>query len=71
MKNTNITAASTLEDPLLTRSEVVAALQISRVLLWRLIKDGKFPSPIKIGDAERWRRSTIERHLAALEQGAA
>jgi len=69
-ENSNTAAASILDDPLLTRAEVIGVLKVSRVLLWRLIKDGRFPAPLKIGDVERWRRSTIERHLSSLEEAS-
>ena len=51
---------------LLNRREVCYLLDIHPSTLWRLIKQGKFPSPLHVGaQLRRWERSAVE---AALEQ---
>jgi predicted DNA-binding transcriptional regulator AlpA len=46
-------------DPLLTTDEVADFLKISRVTLWRRVKDGTVPKPLKVGVFSRWPRSDI------------
>lgn len=50
---------------LLTDLEVANLLKISRPSLWRWCREGKFPSPIKIGEnSSRWRACDVESWLA-------
>ncbi len=50
----------------------VRAGGLSRVTIWRRVRDGDFPSPIRLGGpktrAVGWRRSEIEDWLKALGQ---
>lgn len=47
--------------------QVAARLGISRPSLWRWVKDGRFPRPVKLGPAvTRWRLSDIEKFEASL-----
>jgi len=46
-------------DPLLTANEVAAILRVSRVTLYREIRRGNVPAPIKLGTCSRWPRSEI------------
>jgi predicted DNA-binding transcriptional regulator AlpA len=32
--------------------------------IYQLIKDGKFPKPVKIGNASRWRQSEVQAWIA-------
>lgn len=42
-------------------SEVAARYGISRSTVWRWLKKGKIPKPIKLGeDSTRWRLSDLE-----------
>lgn len=53
------------EPPLVLRGpEVFRLLQISSALFYRLVREGEFPKPIKIGRASRWRRADVERWLS-------
>ena len=52
-------------DRLLTRTEVEARFGIARSTIYRLMRCGKFPEPIKIGPrAVRWRERELEAWLA-------
>ncbi len=51
---------------LLRLSEVVVLTGLSRSSIYRKMRDGSFPEPLKIGmRAVRWRKSEIEAWLAA------
>ena len=52
---------------LLNIKDVSAALNISTATIWRHVKAGSFPSPVKIGRLKRWRRSDIEAIFASPE----
>lgn len=47
--------------------EVAATLSLSVPTVWRQVKAGALPSPIKIGGSTRWRRSDIEAIFASPE----
>ena len=51
----------------LTAEEVAELLGISRAHVFRLQSSGRLPSPIRLGRAVRWPRTTLE---AWLEAGA-
>ena len=56
-------------EQLFTYAQVAEQRSCSPVTLWRWIKEGKFPAPIKIGpNTVRFRGSEIEAHDAALER---
>lgn len=38
----------------------------SRVHLWRLVRAGKFPAPLKVGSRNCWVESEIDRHIQGL-----
>lgn len=53
----------------LTREEVEKRLDVSRSGLRRLVKNGKFPRPIELGNKlVRWRGSTVDRFIAAQDE---
>ena len=55
---------------LLRLSEVRSRTALGRSTIYRLMRNGDFPEPLKIGDrAVRWRESEIEEWLAARPQG--
>ena len=57
------------QQAILLSDHVAAAwLGISRATFWRRVKDGTFPTPLKIGAATRWRRDEL---LAALDRETA
>ena len=55
-----------LSDPLLTSADVRAATGLSKSELYRRIRCGAFPEPIKLGHRTvRWRLSEVEDWVAA------
>ena len=53
-------------DRLLTRAEVESITTLSRSSLYRKMRAGSFPEPIRIGDrAVRWRESEIREFIAS------
>lgn len=51
-------------DQLLTRPEVEARCRITRTTIYRLMRTGQFPEPIRIGPRSvRWPASEIEAWL--------
>ena len=53
-----------MEPQILRTADVIAATGLSRTTLWRRVKAGDFPPPIRLGGPESravgWRRSEIE-----------
>jgi predicted DNA-binding transcriptional regulator AlpA len=39
-------------------------VKFSQVHLWRLIREGKFPKPIKIGNRLHWEETEIDGYIA-------
>ncbi len=52
------------ESILIRASEVAVMLSISVRHVWALVAREKLPSPIRLGNSTRWRRSDIEQWLA-------
>ena len=48
---------------LLTVSEVAKMLKVNRNFVYKLIKDGLFPKPVKLGRSSRWLKSEVEAWL--------
>ncbi|WP_160010699.1 AlpA family transcriptional regulator [Rhizobium sp. 18055] len=44
---------------------VVELVPVSRVAIWRWVKAGRFPAPLKVGNLTFWRTSDIEAFIAA------
>ncbi len=55
------------EQMILRSQDVVTMVGLSRVTIWRRVKDGDFPQPLRLGGpksrAVGWRRSDVERWL--------
>ena len=50
---------------LLKTSEVMSRVRLSRSSLYRLMRIGKFPEPVRVGlKAVRWKSVEIDRYLA-------
>lgn len=49
---------------LMTTSDLVEYLRISRVGIWRKRKAGEFPPPCELGGQLRWRRDDIDAWIA-------
>ena len=55
-----------MSDQLLTRREIEKLCRLSRTSIYRLMRAGQFPEPIRIGPrAVRWPQSEIESWLAS------
>lgn len=52
-------------DYLLTINEVAERLRIHRTYVYKLIRQGKLPRPIKLGCASRVRASELEQAIRA------
>ena len=58
--------ATTTADRLLRLNEVITRTGLSRSSIYRMMRDGSFPEPLKIGArAVRWPESEIEAWLAS------
>jgi len=44
---------------------VVELVPVSRVTIWRWVKAGRFPAPLKVGHLRFWRASDVEALIAA------
>ena len=53
---------------LLSYKDVGARLGFSRTAVFELVRSGKFPTPLRIGRARRWRESDVDRWIAALAE---
>lgn len=54
-----------MTDRLLRRPEVEAMIGLSTASIYRLMRAGRFPEPVRVGArAVRWRLSALERFLA-------
>lgn len=49
-------------------SEVAKIFDISTATVWRWVRAGKLPQPVKICGSTRWKRSTLLEACAALEE---
>lgn len=57
---------------LLTDKQVAELLSIHQITVWRWVREGKLPAPIKItSGATRWRRADIAAWLNAKKEAAA
>ncbi len=48
------------ETELLRARDLAAVLNMGESSVWRHVKNGDIPKPIKIGGSTRWRRADIE-----------
>ena len=63
------TIGGTMTGTLLTLREVQARLKISRTSIYRRMREGKFPLPVKITEkAVRWKEEEIEEYIAGRER---
>lgn len=51
------------EDQLIDMTFITNLLQMTDKWIYKLIKDGSFPKPIKLGRSSRWRKSEVESWL--------
>ena len=60
------TVTENMPDRLLRRAEVEQRCQISRSTLYKMMRAGEFPEPLKIGPRSvRWSQREIENWIAA------
>lgn len=52
-----------IEDQLIDMAFITSLLQMTDKWIYKLIKDGFFPKPIKLGRSSRWRKSEVESWL--------
>ena len=63
--------ATATTDRLLHLSEVLSRTALGRSSIYRMMRDGSFPEPLKVGVRPvRWRESEIEGWLAARPRAA-
>ncbi|HCI4281264.1 MULTISPECIES: helix-turn-helix transcriptional regulator [Klebsiella] len=51
------------EDQLIDMAFITSLLKMTDKWIYKLIKDGSFPKPIKLGRSSRWRKSEVESWL--------
>ena len=59
------TATSLLDDPLVEMKEITKLTGLTDKWFYKLIQDGQFPKPIKLGRSSRWLKSEVEAWLQA------
>ena len=56
---------------LLTIRDVARRLNLSVSTVRRLVREGKFPPPLRIGNSHRWRPEVVEEFLKSQELATA
>lgn len=54
-------------DKLITRAELGELLSCSETTLWRRVKSGELPQPIRVAGLLRWRLSDISKVISEAE----
>ncbi|HHY7487938.1 TPA: helix-turn-helix transcriptional regulator [Escherichia coli] len=57
------TRPSLTEDQFVDMEFITSLLQMTDKWIYKLIKDGVFPKPIKLGRSSRWLKSEVENWL--------
>lgn len=57
-----------VEDAILTASEVARYLKVSERHVFSLVRTGRLPQPARLGGVSRWVRAEIDACLAGLAQ---
>lgn len=57
------TYPSLTEDQFVDMAFITSLLQMTDKWIYKLIKDGSFPKPIKLGRSSRWLKSEVEAWL--------
>lgn len=60
--NTGTTTATLLcaDDPLIDMTFITTCTGMTDKWFYKLIQEGQFPKPIKLGRSSRWRKSEVE-----------
>lgn len=61
--NTNHTSDSILNDALIDMKFITQYTGLTDKWFYKLIQEGKFPKPIKLGRSSRWFKSEVEQWL--------
>lgn len=56
-------------DNLLNRKQVCNVLSLSRATLYRKIKNGLIPKPLKDGRSSKWKESDLQPYIDSLDRG--
>ena len=59
------TAFSLLDEPLVDMKEITKFTGLTDKWFYKLIQEGQFPKPIKLGRSSRWQKSQVEAWLQA------
>lgn len=59
------TAFSLLDEPLVDMKEITKLTGLTDKWFYKLIQEGQFPKPIKLGRSSRWQKSQVEAWLQA------
>ncbi|EBK1959491.1 AlpA family transcriptional regulator [Salmonella enterica] len=60
INNTHSTTLLSAEDPLIDMTFITTYTGMTDKWFYKLIGDGLFPKPIKLGRSSRWRKSEVE-----------
>lgn len=62
IKNSMATSATILnaDDPLIDMVFITTYTNMTDKFFFKLIKNGQFPKPVKLGRSSRWRKSEVE-----------
>lgn len=66
--NSPAAAALPAEDRLLTGKEVADIFGIHHVTVWRSVREGKLPPPLKLGRSARWPMSDVQALLGRMRE---
>lgn len=55
-----------VEDKLLTLADVRERVRFSKAHIYKLVRKGRFPKPLHVGGASRWRASDVQSWIASL-----
>lgn len=58
--NNNHGSILSIEDPLIDMAFITTFTGMTDKWFYKLISDGQFPKPIKLGRSSRWRKSEVE-----------
>ncbi|ECI0838831.1 AlpA family phage regulatory protein [Salmonella enterica subsp. diarizonae] len=57
------TRPSLTEDQMIDMAFITSLLKMTDKWIYKLIKDGAFPKPVKLGRSSRWLKSEVENWL--------
>ena len=49
-------------------NEIARRLGVDRITVWKWVRAGRFPAPLRIGRARRWKESTVDEWINNLEE---